>query len=91
MTDAQENRLVEALKTVEKHGDVAPAHVHDPMTMALRERAIQGHLMRWEDDRGHYVLTGTGRSRIRARERRQGPGTLLRFPNAKKTDVPEQC
>ena len=33
MIDALEKRLIEALKRVEAHGDVAPAHVHDPMTM----------------------------------------------------------
>jgi hypothetical protein len=29
------------LKSVDGHGDVAPAHVHDPMTMLLRGNAIQ--------------------------------------------------
>jgi hypothetical protein len=29
------------LKNVDEHGDVAPAHVHDPMTMVLRGNAIQ--------------------------------------------------
>jgi hypothetical protein len=41
MKDPLEKRLIEALKTVDVHGDVAPAHVHDPMTMLLRENAIQ--------------------------------------------------
>ncbi len=41
MIDALEKRLIEALKSVDAHGDVAPAHVHDPMTMSLRENAIQ--------------------------------------------------
>lgn len=77
MTDAQEQRLIEALKKVDTHGDVAPAHIQHPMTMILRQRAIQAHLMRWDDSRGHYVLTGTGRSRIRARS--HVPGTIIRF------------
>ena len=77
MIDALEKRLIEALKRVEAHGDVAPAHVHDPMTMLLRENAIQAHLMRWDDDRDGYVLTGTGRRRIRARSR--VPGTVVSF------------
>ena len=77
MTDAQEKRLIEALRKVDAHGDVAPAHVQDPMTMVLRQRAIQADLMRWDDSRGHYVLTGTGRSRIRARSR--VPGAVVRF------------
>ena len=77
MTDAHEIKLVEALKKVDLHGDVAPAHVQDPMTMALRQTAIQGDLMRWDDSRGHYVLTGTGRIRITARTR--APGSILRF------------
>ena len=61
MIDAFEKRLIEALKIVDAHGDVAPAHVHDPMTMSLRENAIQANLMRWDDGRGRYVLTGTDR------------------------------
>jgi len=56
MTDAQEKRLIEALRKVDAHGDIAPAHVQDPMTMVLRQRAIQADLMRWDDSRGHYVL-----------------------------------
>jgi hypothetical protein len=66
-----------ALKKVDAHGDVASAHVQDPMTMVLRQRAIQADLMRWDDSRGHYVLTGTGRSRISARSR--VPGAVVRF------------
>jgi hypothetical protein len=64
MIDALEKRLIEALRSVDAHGDVAPAYVHDPMTMSLRENAIQANLMRWDDVRGRYVLTGTGRRRI---------------------------
>ena len=77
MTDPLEKRLIEALTKVDAHGDVAPAHVQDPMTMVLRERAVQADLMRWDDSRGHYVLTGTGRSRISARSR--APGVVVRF------------
>jgi hypothetical protein len=77
MIDALEKRLIEALKSVDAHGDVAPAHVHDPMTMLLRENAIQANLMRWDDARGRYVLTGTGRRRITARAR--APGRVVSF------------
>ncbi len=77
MINGPEKRLIEALKNVDVHGDVAPAHVHDPMTMVLRENAIQAHLMRWDDARGRYVLTGTGRRRISARGR--GSCTILSF------------
>ena len=77
MIDSPEKRLIEALTKVDAHGDVAPAHVQDPMTMVLRQRAIQADLMRWDDSRGHYVLTGTGRSRISARSR--APGVVVRF------------
>ncbi len=77
MTDAQEKSLIEALRKVDAHGDIAPAHVQDPMTMVLRQSAIQADLMRWDDSRGHYVLTGTGRSRITARSR--APGAVIRF------------
>ena len=76
MIDALETRLIEALKSVDAHGDVAPAHVHDPMTMLLRGNAIQAHLVRW-DVRGRYVLTGTGRRRISAGSRT--PGTVVSF------------
>lgn len=78
MTDGPENRLIEALKTVDVHGDVAPAHVHDPMTMVLRENAIQAHLMRWDDARDRYVLTGAGRRRIAARAHVSGAVVAFR-------------
>jgi hypothetical protein len=76
MIDALERRLIEALKSVDAHGDIAPAHLHDPMTMLLRGNAIQAHLVRW-DVRGRYVLTGTGRRRISAGSRT--PGTVVSF------------
>ena len=69
MRDPLETRLIQALKSVDAHGDVAPAHVHDPMTMLLRENTIQAHLVRWDDVRGRYVLTGTGRRRSMTRSR----------------------
>jgi hypothetical protein len=77
MTDILEKKLIEALERVEAHGDVAPAHVHDPMTMLLRESAIQAHLMRWDDARGRFVLTGTGRRRMSAGSR--APGAVVSF------------
>ena len=77
MIDAQEERLIEALTKVDAHGDVARAHAQDPMTAVLRQKAIQADLMRWDDSRGHYVLTGTGRNRISARHR--APGVVVRF------------
>ena len=77
MNDALEKRLVEALKSVDAHGDVAPARVHDPMTTLLREKAIQTHLMRWDDGRDRYVLTGMGRRRLSARSR--APGVVVPF------------
>jgi hypothetical protein len=77
MIEALEARLIEALKSVDVHGDVAPAHVQDPMTMLLRENAIQAHLMRWDDGRGRYVLTGTGRRQISAISR--APCTVVSF------------
>ena len=75
--DPVEQRLIEALKTVDAHGDVAPAHVHDPMTMLLRENALQANLMRWDDEWGRYVLTGTGRRRLTAGSR--APGSVVAF------------
>jgi hypothetical protein len=85
MLETQEKVLIEALKKVDALGDVAPAHVQDPMTMVLRQRAIQDDLMRWDDSRGRYVLTGTGRSRITARTR--GPGAVVRFRRREETDA----
>jgi hypothetical protein len=37
MIDALEKRLIEALKSVDAHGDVAPAHVHDPLENDIRK------------------------------------------------------
>ncbi len=47
------------------------------MTMLLREKAIQANLMRWDDARDRYVLTGTGRRRVSARSR--ATGTVVSF------------
>jgi hypothetical protein len=77
MIDALEKRLIEALKNVDAHGDVAPAQVHEPMTMLLRENALQANLMRWDDARDRYVLTGAGRRQVIARNR--APGTVVPF------------
>ena len=85
MTDAHENKLIEALRKVDVHGDVAPAHVQDPMSMVLRQRAIQADLIRWDDSRGRYVLTGTGRSRITGRSR--ASGVVIRFKKRDDRDV----
>ena len=45
MTNGAGKTLVEALMKVDVYGDVAPPHVHDPMTMVLRENAILANLM----------------------------------------------
>ena len=82
MTSDPEKRLIEALKNVDAHDDVAPPHVHDPMTMVHRGNALQAHLLHWDDARGRYALTGAGRRRITARGR--APGTILSF---RKKDV----
>jgi hypothetical protein len=79
MIDAPEKRLIEALKSVDAHGDVAPAHVHDPMTMLLRENAFRANLIRWDGVRLRYVLTGTGRRRISQASR--APGAVVSFRN----------
>jgi hypothetical protein len=77
MTDTQEETMIEALRKVDAHGDVAPRHVQDPMTMVLRKKAIQANLMRWDDSSGRYVLTCTGRSRISTRN--YVAGAIVRF------------
>ena len=77
-------RLIEALKIVDAHGDVAPPHVHDPMIALLRQRAVLNNLMRWDDSRSRYVLTGTGRSQITVRT--QQTATVLRFKARERTE-----
>ena len=72
MVQTPEARLVEALKSVDAYGDVSPRADHDPMTVALRQKAVNGNLIRWDDTRARFVLTGTGRSRITARTRTSG-------------------
>ena len=88
MNDAQEKSLIEALQKVDALGDLAPSHVQDPMTMVLRQRAIQDDLMRWDDSRGRYVLTGTGRSRIAARTR--ASATIVRFRRREDADAAQR-
>jgi hypothetical protein len=90
MINAPEERLIEALKNVDAHGDVAPPHVNDPMTMVLRENAIQGNLMRWDDDRYRYVLTGTGRRRITTRGRNTAAVLAFRKGEAADDSVPRR-
>ena len=77
MKEVLEGRLVEALEKVDVIGYIAPMHLHDPMTMALRSVAIQSNLMIWDGFVGRYVLTATGRHRIKARA--QAYGSVLRF------------
>ncbi len=89
MIDTLEKRLIEALKSVDAHGDVAPAHVHDPMTMVLRENAIQTNLMRWDDARDGYVLTGAGRRRIATRGQFSGAVLAFRRRDVAKTHAVE--
>jgi hypothetical protein len=67
MIDGAEKKLVEALLHVDAHGDVAPYHVHDPMTMLMRDRAVQANLVRWDDEQECYVLTSAGQQRISMR------------------------
>jgi hypothetical protein len=46
MTNGPENRLIEALKNAEVHGDIAPRSRSYPMTMVLRKNTIQANLMK---------------------------------------------
>ena len=77
--DSLEKKLIEALRSVDANGDVAPAHVHDPMTMLLRGNVVRDNLVRWDDLRGRYVLTGTGRRRITQGSR--ASGVVVSFRN----------
>ena len=72
MAQSLEARLVEALKSVDAFGDVSSSNIHDPMTVALRQKAVVSDLIRWDDYRARFVLTGSGRSRIAARNRPAG-------------------
>ena len=72
MTERLEDRLVEALEKVDIHGDVASEHVHDPMTMILREGALQDDLMRWHDNQlVREASNDIANSDFRLRGRRQ--------------------
>ena len=53
--------------------------------MRAPSEAIQADLMRWDNSRGHYVLTGTGRSQISARSR--VPGAVVRFKTRNDKDA----
>ena len=77
MNSKSDSKLVEALEQVDRFGDVAPAYVQDPMTMVLRQNAVMADLMRWDDSRSRYVLTGAGRQKITARHRK--PGQVINF------------
>jgi len=89
MAETPENQPIEALKKVNVYGDIAPPHVQDPMTMVLRQNAIQADLIRWDDSRARFVLTGTGRNRIKARSR--SSGKILRFKMRDKTTAGLHC
>jgi len=54
-----------------------PSRLSIPIVSVLRQNAIQADLIRWDDSRGRFVLTGTGRNRITARSRTSGK--ILRF------------
>ena len=47
------------------------------MTMLLRENVVRDNLVRWDDVRGRYVLTGTGRRRTV--EGSRAPGAVVSF------------
>jgi hypothetical protein len=84
MAETPENQLIEALKKVDVYGDIAPPHVQDPMTIVLRRNAIQADLIRWDDSRAGFVLTGTGRNRITVSSR--SSGKILHFKMRDKND-----
>ena len=91
MTDAQEEQLSEALTKVDVHGDVARTHAQDPMTAVLRQRAVQADLMRWDDSRGYYVLTGTGRSRNQRAQPRPWRRSTIQEAQRQVDGAPYSC
>lgn len=54
-----------ALRNVDQHGDVAPpAASETPSNVAARHRAFLENLIAWDEARGRFILTATGRSRL---------------------------
>jgi len=58
------------------------------MTAVLRQRAVQADLMRWDDSRGHYVLTGTGRKPNQRAQPRPGVVSTIQDGNDRSTAPP---
>ncbi len=73
----RDDALDTALERVERDG--VPLAM-DPATVALRSRLVREHLVRFDDERGSYVLTQTGRQRLALRRTpAPPPGTVTPF------------
>ncbi len=75
-----EDALIQALKLVDKVGDIADADLSGPRQVAMSETVLRKGMARWSPDVGRFVLTATGRARLVARPR-SGPSTVLAFPS----------
>ncbi|HRY04836.1 MAG TPA: hypothetical protein P5256_17010 [Beijerinckiaceae bacterium] len=76
MTDSA--GFLAALRNVEQHGDVAPpAASETPSNVAARHRACLENLIAWDDARGRFVLTATGRTRLTGATRVSATVTTL--------------
>lgn len=66
-----EDDFIAALEHIDRAGDV-PGRGDAPAACAMRHRAVRENAAAWDESRGRYVLTGTGRSRIAGRRAAAG-------------------
>lgn len=69
-----EDAVDKALERLEREG--MPT-ADDPATIALRGRLEREHLVRYDEYRGAYVLTQTGRMRLAKRHARPATGATV--------------
>lgn len=56
-----EAALLEAIDSVDRHGDVASRDSHDPRVAAIRGEMTMKHMIAWDGVGGRYYVTSTGR------------------------------
>ncbi|GEM_PF-3694074 len=82
MTHSFEAKLLEALRQIERTGDLGTGRADDPTSMILRQTALRDDLIRWDLETGAYYLTTTGNARL---HRGTHPtATLLRLPTERR-------
>jgi hypothetical protein len=85
MIRSSEAKLIEALKQVERDGDVVAGRGDDPSSMILRHRAVRDDLIRWDADTGCYYLTSSGLARLHAGSGTGRTATIMRLPIGRKS------